>query len=336
MKSQRSKSFYKFCFVFAVVVSVLSSVQPSSAQEIVSLTSNVNRKFQAKHLQEDFLILRKVLEEAHPGLYRYTDKKTLDAYFDNAFKRLNGEMTEKEFFPIVASIVSAIKDDHTGSLPSSELMSYLKTFPLNLRFIKGKAYIVSSPDDAITPGSELLFINGKKMSGITRTIFAHIEGDGDIESGKYRLLNQQFRLYYNLFIEQPDSFDIEYYDAAKRQKKKISVPSIIENEAKVLARIDDGKKPLRLEFLPESQTALLTIKSFNEGLITKAGQDYRKFIEAAFQEIKGKNISNLIIDLRDNRGGKDSFGSLLLSYLMNKEFRYYDYLETSTNKITLV
>lgn len=59
---------------------------------------------------------------------------------------------------------------------------------------------------------------------------------------------------------------------------------LIENEAQVLARIDDGKKPLRLEFLPDSHTALLTIKSFNESLITKAGQDYRKFMEAALRK----------------------------------------------------
>ncbi len=335
MDSRMRMTFYKFRLVLAGVVGILLQAPLGLAQEVTPTTSKVNRKFQAKQLQEDFLILRKVLEEAHPGLYRYTDKKVLDADFEKAFKLLNREMTEREFFPIVASIVSAIKDDHTGSLPSRELMSYLKTFPLNLRFMKGKVYIVSSPDNAITPGSELLSINGKNMSGITRTIFAHLEADGDIETGKYQRLSQRFKLYYNLFVEQPDAFNVEYYDAAKRKKKKIIVLPVIENEAKVLARVDDGKMPLRLEFLPESTTAILTIKTFNDGLITKSGQDYRKFLEAAFQEIKERNVQNLIIDLRANRGGKDSFGSLLFSYLMDKEFRYYDYLETSTNKITL-
>ncbi len=335
MKSKRRKSFYRSCFVFAVVGGILLQAPLSSAQLVASSASSANRKFQAKQLQEDFLILRKVLEEDHPGLYRYTDKKALDADFDNAFKRLNREMTEREFFPIVASIVSAIKCDHTGSLPSSEFMNYLKTFPLGLRFINGKPYIISSPDNTIRLGSELLSINGKKMSAITRNILSHLPADGDIETGKYRQLSQRFKLYYNLFIEEPDSFNVEYYDPAKRQKKKISMQPLIENEAKVLARIDDGKKPLRLEFLPESQTALLTIKTFSKNLITTAGQDYRKFMEAAFEEIKEKMISNLIIDLRGNRGGRDEFGSLLLSYLMGKEFRYYDYLETSTNKITL-
>lgn len=146
-----AQTFYKLCFVLAGVVGILLQAPWSLAQEITPSTSNVNRKFQAKQLQEDFLILRNVLEEAHPSLYRFTDKKVFDADFDNGFKRLNREMTEREFYPIVASIVSAIKDGHTGSRPSSEYMNYLKMFPLNLRFIKGKAYIISSPNNSITP-----------------------------------------------------------------------------------------------------------------------------------------------------------------------------------------
>ena len=110
----------------------------------------------------------------------------------------------------------------------------------------------------------------------------------------------------------------------------------IENESKVLAPADDGKKPLRLEFLPHSNIALLTINTFGEDSIKKAGQDYPQFLDAAFQEIKEKkNIQNLIIDLRRNGGGKDVFGALLFSYLTDKEFRYFDYIETSTDRISL-
>ncbi len=72
MKIQRRKSFYELCFVLVSVVGILLPARLSLAQEIAPSTSNVNRKFQAKQLQEDFLIFRKVLEETHPGLYRYT------------------------------------------------------------------------------------------------------------------------------------------------------------------------------------------------------------------------------------------------------------------------
>lgn len=324
---------YKLRFV--LVGGILLSAQLSLAQDMVPQPSNINRKFQAKRLQEDFLTLRKVLEEAHAGLYRYTDKKTLDARFDSAFKRLNRNMTEREFFPIVASIVNAIKCGHTGTFPSSEYMSQLKMLPLKLRFINERAYVLTSPDNVITPGSELLSINGKKLSVITRIIFAHLSADGDNETSKYRRLNRRFSFDYNRFIGQPNSFDVEYYDAAERKKKKINLPHQIENAATLAVRVDDGKKPLRLEFLPNRDTALLTLRTFAEETIINAGQDWRKFLDAAFQEIKEKNIQNLIIDLRENSGGSDEFSSLLFSYLTDKEFRWFDYIETSTNKITL-
>ena len=335
MKKLRSMTVYKLCFVLAGIACILWPARLSSAQATASSTSNIDRKFQAKQLQEDFLILRKVLEEVHAGLYRYTDKKTLDANFDAAFKLLNKEMTEREFYPMVTSIVSAIKDGHMSNLPSTELMNHLKMFPFNLRFIEGKAYIVSSSNNIITPGSELLSINRKKMADITRTLLAQLPADGDIETSKYWKLNRRFNLFYNFIIEQSDSFEVEYYDAAEKQKKTINVPAITENEAQVLARIDDGKTPLRLEFLPESNTARLIIKTFSSAPIKRAGQDYPKFLEAAFQEIKEKKIQNLIIDLRGNAGGEDEFGSRLFSYLTDKEFRYFDYIEASTNKISL-
>jgi hypothetical protein len=335
----RSKPFYRLWLVLLFVL----IFAPGVAQETASSTYD-NKKFQAKQLQEDFLILRKAFEEAHPGLYRFTHKKVLDADFDRTFKLLNRAMTEREFYTVVASILSTIKDGHTRSLPSSDFMDYLSTkakmLPLKLRFIGGKGYVVSSPGDAIPRGSQALSINGEKMSDLTRRLFTHLISDGDIETGKYWELNEKFSYYYYLFIEQPLSFNVEYFDPAQKLKRKVSVPAMAENEAKSdtkgTSTAQADERPLRLRFLPESNIALLTIKTFAAGEIQEAGQDYPKFLEGSFREIKERRIQELIIDLRGNDGGRDGFGSLLFSYLTDKAFRYYDYLETSTDKISFL
>jgi len=57
---------------------------------------------------------------------------------------------------------------------------------------------------------------------------------------------------------------------------------------------------------------------------------FEEFLKSSFNELKTKNISHLILDLRDNEGGMDRFGARLYAWLTNKPFRYYDHLSVSS------
>jgi C-terminal processing protease CtpA/Prc len=48
------------------------------------------------------------------------------------------------------------------------------------------------------------------------------------------------------------------------------------------------------------------------------------FFRESFAEIDRKKSGVLILDLRDNGGGADDLGKLLLSYLIDEPFQYYD------------
>jgi C-terminal processing protease CtpA/Prc len=50
----------------------------------------------------------------------------------------------------------------------------------------------------------------------------------------------------------------------------------------------------------------------------------KDFISDAFGEMAKKKSRALILDLRDNGGGADDLGKLLLSFLIDEPFRYYD------------
>jgi C-terminal processing protease CtpA/Prc len=88
-----------------------------------------------------------------------------------------------------------------------------------------------------------------------------------------------------------------------------------------------AQEPYSLEILP-GKTALLKISSFWMG---REGE-YKRFLKSAFLSIRQNGTNNLIIDVRNNEGGKDKRGALLLSWLMDKKFRYYDRLQATTNK----
>jgi C-terminal processing protease CtpA/Prc len=60
--------------------------------------------------------------------------------------------------------------------------------------------------------------------------------------------------------------------------------------------------------------------------------NFEKFLDQAFQQIRDKNVKSLIIDVRNNEGGKDSYGALLYSYLAGQPFRYYTKITINTDK----
>jgi C-terminal processing protease CtpA/Prc len=66
-------------------------------------------------------------------------------------------------------------------------------------------------------------------------------------------------------------------------------------------------------FQSDSSVAILRVKNFSEGI-------HKKAYKAIFDSIKKKNIKNLIIDVRDNPGGRVADAVDLYSHLTDKEF----------------
>ena len=76
-----------------------------------------------------------------------------------------------------------------------------------------------------------------------------------------------------------------------------------------------------LTFFDDGKIAYLKINRFG-GTANK--KDLDEFFREAFVEINTKKSTALILDLRDNGGGADPLGKLLLSFLIDEPFRYYD------------
>lgn len=56
--------------------------------------------------QADFDLMRKALEEAHSGLYRYSTKAEMDRLFDMERAKLNRSVTKTEFLVVVAETLA--------------------------------------------------------------------------------------------------------------------------------------------------------------------------------------------------------------------------------------
>jgi C-terminal processing protease CtpA/Prc len=79
----------------------------------------------------------------------------------------------------------------------------------------------------------------------------------------------------------------------------------------------DGNSPIELKFL-DRETAYLNTLTFEYDL-----EKYKALLKDVFTQIKSAGVQNLIIDVRDNRGGYSALGDALIDMFNAKSYRHW-------------
>ena len=125
-------------------------------------------------------------------------------------------------------------------------------------------------------------------------------------------LNSFPRYYWQVFGRQ-DKFDVEVSSNGIIKKYSLHAVSVMEGyEAKRTEMAGNGRK---LRFLKAS--ACLRPGGFGGD-----EEKYRAFIDSAFLEIKARQTSHLVIDLRYNPGGDNAFSDYQGAYIAPKPFKW--------------
>jgi len=165
-------------------------------------------------LKKDFATFRNVLQLTYPSLYRFKKRKIINYLFDSCYLTLNQYTTQTKFFSIIKFLLSSIQDGHLYCGPSQDFKKYYdenaKVFPLQLRFIKDKAYIICSNNENLLPGTQILSINNLLVNNIRKELFRYIVSDGAIQTKKYWILSNNFWFYYAIVYGEQTSFRIKY------------------------------------------------------------------------------------------------------------------------------
>ncbi|TWV92977.1 S41 family peptidase [Chitinophaga pinensis] len=118
-----------------------------------------------------------------------------------------------------------------------------------------------------------------------------------------------------------------------RANKTVSLTAVKESVINAL-KTPLITSPLLSFTITNDKTGILTIRTFAYTDLQEAKPDYPAFLEQSFRQLKKAGIKRLIIDLRDNGGGRDAYGVLLYSYLSKMPFRYYLYQEKDKKKLS--
>lgn len=309
----------------ALLAVLASSVTPAQAVE-----------FTREQLLEDFQVMRLALEEGHSGIYRYTSKAEMDRIFAKAAKSLDRPMDAFEFYRVTAPVVAAIKCGHTSvSLPDSlrqELNSKTPLLPLQVRVLDKRVYVLrdfSTADRHLT-GREIRSINGVPASRIVDTMLAAIPADGDVvASRQHRISGWRFcgSLVSLLGIKAP--YTLSLRDAKTKRDSKarlegIELPKLLEASKAQYPQDQPPERAGEFKLLDDGKIGVMTIYGFGGTIDAEKKKGLRDLYKESFAEIEARGSKALIIDLRNNGGGEDELGKLLLSYLVDKPFKYYD------------
>ncbi|WP_282163218.1 S41 family peptidase [Ulvibacterium marinum] len=299
-------------------------------------TTSLSQKYSPEELKLDLFQLRTVLENVHPGLYRFESKEVWDSRFDSLTSKLKDSMSHIDYYRILTRLSAQVRCGHTSIGVSSEyndkIFTGSKNFPFMVRVVEGKLYTYHNLSDntSIPDGSELLSINGRPANEIVELFYDTVRADGYIETARYRTLGKYFSYYYATLIGYPDSFQLRYVAPGSKKEKQAMAMAKKDMEKGSLhwERYDSKiapsvlmKSPMAFLVNEKADYAILKVDRF----FTRGNEPknlFEKTYDSLFTLISKKNINNLIIDLRNNGGGTDRLTSLLYSYLSEKPFKW--------------
>lgn len=259
------------------------------------------------------------VDATHPNVaIRFNRDHRFKTRVKELMTAIDKPMNQQQFLAHISQLNSEFNDGHMNLfLPSqSKIIDYAVEqgqglFPFEVLIDNGRLFITSAlgGENSSVTGQQIIGINGRDVSQVYAQLIAR--GYGDTEQHRAALLANKFALYYWLFIEQKETFQLTLSD-----NKVITVPAT-RNKPRSLQRAS-FEQQFDFQIL-DDKSALLTINLF----WWQDKQRFYDFTKSVFTTIKKKNIKHLIIDVRKNFGGDDDMWKQgILTYIADKPYRH--------------
>jgi C-terminal processing protease CtpA/Prc len=310
----------------------------------------------SEKLKSDVDFTYRKLQSLHPNLYWYISKKELDQKFDSLKSSIDTPMLPFDFYKKLSLVVAEVREGHLAVYPPSTMLTKKEVNALlkkgtgpfsqfDFELFNEKLYVVKnkSHNKSIKTGTEVVAVNGINAMGLIHKNSPFYSSDGFNTTFKIRSAGKRFSSYFTNENGLKDriQFDFKFNDSLKTvtivRKKKDTLGKLTEKIKKDLASIDKVKSRAtrrkkringynpdeknynhNLRFLQkDSSVAVMKIRSFKNGR-------FRTFYKESFSKIEKYKSHTLILDLRDNGGGRLTEIVDLYSYLADSSFIFLD------------
>ncbi len=321
-------------------------------------------------LHEDVDKTYKQLKKIHPRLYQYISKKALDFKFDSLKQTIQKPLTSKLFYEKLAPVVREVKQGHISvTRPHKRFTKAERKFFKEKKFELSALSFESLDDkiwvkrtigkDSSLIGCEVLKMGNEPVKELVNKYNGLIASDGYNTTLYHSFVGSRFLSFYyrdkgfldslQVTFKNKDSvFSKVFKRIDKKAKPKDSLNSKIDTlKVKKLSKLEKKEKKRKAKKKREnhnkygyiaskklytrhfslkgkdSSIAYMRIRGFTRGA-------YKDFYKESFKKIDSLKIQNLIIDLRDNGGGRLAEINNLYAYLTDKNYVFINESEVNS------
>lgn len=320
----------KLFTVFILLVSLLAGV--AGAHEILAPQAPTNLSPQA--VRDDFDALYAGLKAGHYDLYARRSRAEYDALFNRMRSEIEAPLPALDVWSRFQRFVAYGNVAHARiDPPASAWESYRqrggKAFPLFLCIVGKKAYVSvdDSAEPGIAPGEELVSVQGQPIMQWLAPMRALVSADNDYLA--YTQLETQLPLLiwlsgnrslpFRVVLRSRDGRRSEYLLPAR---DRAGFESAAANRAKTFEFDGDTREARVLD----KGLAYLRPGPFYDNRPNATDMwdatAFQDFLDRSFEQFIEQDAQRLLIDLRDNPGGDNSFSNRMIAWFADRPFRF--------------
>jgi C-terminal processing protease CtpA/Prc len=318
---------------------------------IICISANVvisqsHKKYSAMEVKTDLEYLRKTMEASNYDFYALTNKTIMDSAYAGILNSIEDSLTYLQVFRLFQPYVVMAKMSHCYlAYPWNEYEKYNKlggtVFPLRLYFNDGKVFVRAnfSKNELVEENDEIVSFDGKPIHEMMDKMYWFISGPTEYFKNSQIEQREFARLFWFFFDKQNEfSLKIRKKDG---QELTITLLSILGNEFEEKMKTQKSLLQFKRGFRIIEDLAYLHPGHFlndipfdpsNPALFDNT--EFCRFTDSAFHFFNRMKAKSLIIDLRYNPGGDNSFSDYMISYIADKPFSFTSKFSIKTSQIT--
>lgn len=331
-------------FLYLLIICSASSCAVSNSEFTPS------KKYSPQQLKDDVQAMEQTLRNNHPSLFWYATPQEIDASFNRAYWLVKDSLNEAAFKNIISETLFPIRCGHTSVRHSVKWNKFYAGkrptgFPLGLKIIDDSTLILTvnfnRTDSILKRGMQILLINGCSAKKIIDTLFPLVPIDGKANNFSYQNISNNFQNYYNSRFSVTKNYQLQYVDYSGIVKE-INLAALGSSKDTIRHRFNSATNNDTQQTISRRQRRLQASRSFSidssKQFATLRLNSFTKnvkpsFIKQSFKQLKRKNISNLIVDVRNNGGGLIKSSLLLTKFLKQGSFYFTDSIVSTHKKI---